>query len=152
VSYIKKWLEARCSENNFLGGIYFIQKCQISKFVFDHLQSSSFGGTLAPLGDLGSKNLPGQKFLEFNIRWVGGSILCHKYKIKNFQRPPILGDPWAPGVVSDEKVSLNKIFLEFDCRGVYLSENSIFCRYPPIQDPSFFALNPKHSKFGSLDF
>ncbi len=50
-------------KNAILGGVYFIQKCQISKFVFDPLQTGPFGGALAPQGDLRSKNLPGQKVL-----------------------------------------------------------------------------------------
>jgi hypothetical protein len=42
----------------------FIQKCQISKFVFDPLQTSPFGRALAPQGDLKSKKLPRQKVVR----------------------------------------------------------------------------------------
>jgi hypothetical protein len=46
-----------------------MQKCHILKFEFDTLWTHPFGGGLAPLGDLRSKNYKqDKKFFEFNFR------------------------------------------------------------------------------------
>jgi len=37
-------------EAHFRGSIYFMQKCNVCKFVFDPIQSSQFGGALGASG------------------------------------------------------------------------------------------------------
>jgi hypothetical protein len=39
----------------FLGGVYFMQKCQIRIFIFNSPSGNPFGEALAPQGDLRSK-------------------------------------------------------------------------------------------------
>jgi len=41
---------------NFIVGVYIIQKCQLTKCMFDPLLTNTFRVALGSLGDLGSKN------------------------------------------------------------------------------------------------
>jgi hypothetical protein len=48
------WHKINCSWNSVLGGVNFIQKCQIPKIIFDPhpLWTSMFGGAPVPQGGL----------------------------------------------------------------------------------------------------
>ncbi len=69
-----------------------MQKCEISKFIFDPLQASPFGEVLAPKGDLRSQIFVDKKFLKFYFRGV--SNLCQKSKISKKNK---FGEPRPPG-------------------------------------------------------
>ncbi len=53
-----------------------MQKCQIAKFLFDPLWTSTFGVDQVPQQDLRSKNYLVEEVLR--IFFYGGSILCQK--------------------------------------------------------------------------
>jgi hypothetical protein len=76
----------KCSYNSILGGVYFMQKCQIPKFRFDLLWTDTFRGNLAAQGNLGSKN-------------------NHQQKCLNLILSEGIGPPPPPWVASDQKVT-----------------------------------------------
>jgi hypothetical protein len=84
--------------NSVLGGVYFMQKCQISIFILDPPPSGSlFGVALVPQGDLGSKK--GIKQFVLRIFFLGGVYLMQKCQISIFIFDPPSGSPFGETLV-----------------------------------------------------
>ncbi len=80
--------KTNCSQNSFLGGVYLVQKCQISIFIFDTLQAAHWWRPQRLRVTLDQK---GHKTNCSQNSFLGGVYLMQKCQISIFISGPSLG-------------------------------------------------------------